>query len=208
MFFSTWWALARTVIVGVLAYVALILLLRVSGKRTLSKMNAFDFVVTVALGSTLATVLLSKDVTLAEGVTAFALLIGLQFVVTWLSVRWPIVRRLVTAEPTLLLYRGQFLPDAMKRARMTREEVRSAVRSQGIASLDAVEAVVLETDGSVSVVQMTQLHPAAGTPEGEEAHRAMKLRPSDRRASALADVSDKIPPATAPQERRTESEAS
>jgi uncharacterized membrane protein YcaP (DUF421 family) len=171
-------------------------------------MNAFDFVVTVALGSTLATVLLSKDVTLAEGVTAFALLIGLQFVVTWLSVRWPIVRRLVTAEPTLLLYRGQFLPDAMKRARMTREEVRSAVRSQGIASLDAVEAVVLETDGSVSVVQMTQLHPAAGTPEGEEAHRAMKLRPSDRRASALADVSDKIPPATAPQERRTESEAS
>ena len=74
-------------IVGTLAYAALILLLRASGNRTLSKMNAFDFVVTVALGSTLATMLLSADVALAEGVVALALLIGLQFVITWLSAR-------------------------------------------------------------------------------------------------------------------------
>lgn len=67
---------------GVLAYVALVVLLRVSGKRTLSKMNAFDLVVTVALGSTLATVLMAKDVALAEGVFAFALLIGLQLFVS------------------------------------------------------------------------------------------------------------------------------
>jgi len=81
---------------GVLAYVALVVFLRVSGKRTLSKMNAFDLVVTVALGSTLATVLLSKDVALAEGVLAFALLISLQFVVTWSSVRARWVRQLAT----------------------------------------------------------------------------------------------------------------
>jgi uncharacterized membrane protein YcaP (DUF421 family) len=50
----------------------------VSGKRTLSKLDAFDLIVTVALGSTLATVLLSRDVALAEGIVAFALLVGLQ----------------------------------------------------------------------------------------------------------------------------------
>ncbi len=77
MFFQNWSGLLRTVVVGVLAYVALVALLRVSGKRTLSKMNAFDFVVTVALGSTLATILLSKNVALAEGVVAFAVLISL-----------------------------------------------------------------------------------------------------------------------------------
>jgi uncharacterized membrane protein YcaP (DUF421 family) len=63
--------------------------LRVSGKRTLSKWNAFDFVVTIALGSILATVLLSKDVRLAEGLTACALLVGLQFLNTWIAVRSP-----------------------------------------------------------------------------------------------------------------------
>ncbi|WP_231362619.1 hypothetical protein [Thioalkalivibrio sp. ALMg9] len=67
MFFGGWDGLLRTLVVGVLAYVALIVFLRLSGKRTLSKMNAFDLVVTVALGSTLATVLLAKDVALAEG---------------------------------------------------------------------------------------------------------------------------------------------
>lgn len=67
MLFSGWENLLRTLVVGVLAYVSLVVFLRISGKRTLSKMNAFDLIVTVALGSTLATVLLSKDVALAEG---------------------------------------------------------------------------------------------------------------------------------------------
>ena len=84
----------------------LLLLLRVSGKRTLTKMNAFDLVVTVALGSTLATVLLTKSVALAEGITAFVLLIFLQFVLTWLFVRSQAASRLVKSEPTLLVYQG------------------------------------------------------------------------------------------------------
>src|SRR5690606_19709687 len=96
----------RTLVVGVLAYVSLIFFLRATGKRTLSKMNAFDFVVTVALGSTLATILLSMDVSLAQGCLAMALLIGLQYVITWSSVRMRWIRRTVTGEPTLLFYRG------------------------------------------------------------------------------------------------------
>ena len=125
MFFSGWPGLLRTLIVGALAYVALVALLRLSGQRTLSKMNAFDLVVTVALGSTLATVLLSKDVALAEGVLAFSLLIGLQFVVTWSSVRVSWVRRAVTGEPRMLLCRGEPLPDALRRARRHRGRVES-----------------------------------------------------------------------------------
>ncbi|KFC49981.1 membrane protein, partial [Halomonas sp. SUBG004] len=81
-FFSSWESLGRTLIVGVLAYAVLIVFLRLSGNRTLSKMNAFDLIVTVALGSTLATVLLSKDVALAEGALALGLLISLQFIIT------------------------------------------------------------------------------------------------------------------------------
>ena len=90
-FFSSWTSIARVLLVGVAAYaglVLLLLLLRVSGKRTLTKMNTFDLVVTMALGSTLATVLLTKSVALADRLTAFALLILLQYGLTWLSVRF------------------------------------------------------------------------------------------------------------------------
>lgn len=153
MLFGGWDSLLRTLVVGVLAYVTLVVFLRISGKRTLAKMNAFDLIVTVALGSTLATVLLSKDVALAEGALAFALLIGLQFVVTWSSVRARWVRRLATGEPQMLLYYGEFLPAAMRQARVTEDEIRASVRAAGVDSLDEVRAVVLETDGSFSVVR-------------------------------------------------------
>lgn len=143
----------RTVLVGVLAYVGLIVLLRAAGNRTLSKLNAFDLVVTVALGSILATILLNEDVALAEGMTAFAVLISLQFAVTWSSVRFGWVQRLVTGEPTLLLHAGHMLPRAMRRARVTEDEVRAAVREAGIPTLARVGAVVMETDGSISVVE-------------------------------------------------------
>jgi uncharacterized membrane protein YcaP (DUF421 family) len=152
MFFNDASSLLRVVIVGTLAYLSLVLLLRVSGKRTLSKMNAFDLVVTVAIGSTLATVLLSKDVALADGVAAFTLLIGLQYVITWLSVRSRRVEKLIKAEPSLLYFNGRFL-EAMKSERVTEAEVRAAMRSQGSSEMESVAAVVLETDGSLTVLR-------------------------------------------------------
>ena len=152
MFFQSWLGLLRTLAVGILAYAGLVLLLRVSGKRTLSKMNAFDLIVTVALGSSLATVLLSKDVDLTSGVLAFALLIGLQWVVAWASVRFPPFSRLVKSEPKLLVYRGELLGPALRRERVVEAEILQAVRSHGLDSLAQAEAVVLETDGNFSVI--------------------------------------------------------
>lgn len=152
IFFDTWTSLGRVILVGTLAYAGLVLMLRVSGKRTLSKMNAFDLIVTVALGSTLATVLLNRSVPLVEGLAAFALLIGLQFVITWMSVRSERVQDLVKARPTVLVSRGQPLPDAMRRQRVTMEEVRASMRQSGQADLGGHVTVVLETDGSLSVL--------------------------------------------------------
>ncbi|HEY9056206.1 MAG TPA: YetF domain-containing protein [Aurantimonas sp.] len=152
MFFDSWQDLLRIVVVGVLAYAGLILLLRTTGKRTLSKMNAFDLVVTVALGSILATVLLSKETALSEGLLAFVVLCGLQYVVAWVSVRSERFRDLVKAEPSLLYFRGRYSETMLRRERISREEVLAAIRSQGTADLTAVHAVVLETDGSFSVI--------------------------------------------------------
>jgi uncharacterized membrane protein YcaP (DUF421 family) len=152
MLFDSWAGLGRVLLVGTLAYGLLILLLRLSGKRTLSKLNAFDLVVTVALGSTLATVLLSRSVALAEGVLALALLVCLQYVIAWLSVRSPRFQAFIKAEPTLLLHRGRFLDGALRAERISRAEVLAALRASGAAEVGAIAAVILETDGSISVV--------------------------------------------------------
>ncbi|MFL1463791.1 DUF421 domain-containing protein [Roseococcus sp. DSY-14] len=153
MLFDGWWGLLRVLVVGGLAYVALVALLRVTGKRTLAKMSAFDLVVTVALGSTLATVLLSGDVALAEGLAGFVLLALLQMAIAWGCVRSARLRQLVKSEPCLLLREGQFLHAAMRQERVTEDEVRAALRGAGLSRLEDAAAVVLETDGSFSVLR-------------------------------------------------------
>ena len=152
MLFDGWGGIGRVLLVGTLAYGALIVVLRATGKRTLSKMNAFDLVVTVALGSALATTILSKDTPLAEGLAGLCLLVLLQFGVTWLSVRSPRFETLVKAQPRLLVHRGRFVRDAMRRERVSEEEVLAALRGSGSGGLDETMSVVLETDGTLSVV--------------------------------------------------------
>jgi uncharacterized membrane protein YcaP (DUF421 family) len=149
--YAGWIPLVRTAAIGVLAYVTLVVMLRISGKRTLSKMNAFDLVVTVALGSTLASIMTSK-LPLAEGATAFATLIGLQYAVAWLSARSDRIAHFVKARPTILAYRGELFREVLRRERVVEAEVVAVLRSRGATSLDEVEAVVLETDGKFSVV--------------------------------------------------------
>lgn len=153
MFFDNWFTIFRVLAVGISAYIALIILLRISGKRTLSKWNAFDFIVTIALGSILASIVLSKDVSLADGFAALVLLIGLQFAITSLSVRFKWVKDVIKAEPTLLFDKGEFLLEAMKSQRVTKSEIRTAIRASGNAAVEEIEAVILETDGSLSVVK-------------------------------------------------------
>ena len=152
MVFDGWYDLIRILITGTAAYVGLVLLLRVTGKRTLAKMNAFDFVVTVALGSTLATIFLSSEVSLSEGLLALALLCALQYVVAWISTRSARFQQLIKAEPSLLFYRGRTLPAVLAQERVTQEEIFAAVRERGFADISKVGAVVLETDGSFSVI--------------------------------------------------------
>ncbi len=156
MLFDNWGPVLRTLFLGAVAYAAVVALIRVAGKRTVSKMNAFDLIVTVALGSTLATILLSADVSLVQGVAALGLLIGLQYAVSALTLRFGWARRLVKAQPTMVFHRGEFLRGAMHDTRMSEDEVLAAVRSQGVAALEDVEAVVVETDGTISVLRPPQ----------------------------------------------------
>lgn len=151
-FFGGWDPILRVLVIGPLAYGAMVMLLRISGKRTLSKMNAFDFVITIALGSVLAATLTDSSLALSTGVAVMAFLILAQLVITALSVRMDWVERVVKSDPSLVVRQGRLLEDAMRRHRVTRAEIAAAVRASGKAAIDEVEAVVLETDGSFTVI--------------------------------------------------------
>ena len=146
-------ALLWTAHAVVVSYLAVVLVLRVTGKRILSKWNAFDFIVTVAFGSILATMILSRDVSIPAGIVALAGLAILQFVVTGLSVRLGWFGDLVKAEPALLVHDGRILHDRLRRERVSEAELLAALRGHGIGAVAGVHAVVLETDGSFSVVE-------------------------------------------------------
>lgn len=168
IFFDNWESIFRTFVITIFAYIALIILLRISGKRTLSKMNAFDFVVTIAIGSTLATVLLNKSVSLADGLLAFTLLIGLQYLITFMAVRSKKVSGWVKGTPALIVYDGEMLSKAMRRERVNEDEVYAALREKAVATIKDAQAVILETDGSLSVIRK-------GDPSMSESLRTVHL---------------------------------
>lgn len=157
MWFDSWADLARVVLVGAAAYATLVVVLRVSGKRTLSQLNAFDFIVTVALGSTLATILLSSDVSFVEGVAALALLALLQFVVALVSSRSERLRGAVTSQATIVVRDGEIDRAALARHRLAESEILQAIRGAGSGGLDEIAAVVLETNGTLSVITRSKL---------------------------------------------------
>ena len=152
LFFDNWESIARNAILTCSAYFLMIVLLRISGKRTLAKMNAFDFVVTVAMGSVLATISLNKNVGLFDGLVAFTLLIGLQALLTALSVRSKTFKRLITSQPTLLLWEGEVYTERLKKERIALDELYSAARKAGHAGLENIAAIVLETTGDLTVI--------------------------------------------------------
>lgn len=153
IFFDTWDSLLRTLIITILSYIALVAMLRISGKRTLTQMNAFDFIITIALGSAFATVTLNKDVVLADGILVLSLLVLLQYAITWLSVRYKAVNKLITNKPALLVYKGEIYMDVLKKERITRDELQEALRREGIDTITQVKAAVLETAGNITVIR-------------------------------------------------------
>lgn len=153
LFFSDWQSIIRIIIISILAYPALIIILRISGKRTLSKMNAFDLIITIALGSTLATVILNKDVSLTEGILTFILLVSFQYLITFFSARNKKVSQIVKSSPSLVAYKGKLLKGNMLAERIDEDEIWAILREKGYSTLEETDAIILETDGSMSIIQ-------------------------------------------------------
>ena len=152
MWFDSWTDIARIALTSLCIYALIIMLLLVAGKRSLAKLNVFDLVVTIALGSILASTMILKDISLSEGFAAMTVLVSLQFAVSWLSVRVGWFKQLIRSDARLIFRDGRFLEDAMSEERVTHSEVLAAIRKKGHGRTEEIAAVVLETDGDLSVI--------------------------------------------------------
>ena len=156
-FYRGWEALARIVLIAATGYVTLLVLLRVSGQRTLAQLTPFDLIITVTIGSAFGRVLTAENVPLVEVVTAFAMLVILQWLALWLRDRVPPIGRLMRPGPSLLYHQGQRQERALRRHRITEADLQSAARESGMGSLAEAEAIILEPDGDLAVISPSQV---------------------------------------------------
>ena len=132
-------------------YIATIIFTRIAGKRSFSKMSSFDFAMTVALGSMIATTVLSKSVSLWDGVVGLGMIYILQLFVAILR-RFEIIKKTVDNEPLMLMEGEKIYSENLKKARVTEEDLRSKLREANVIRLKEVRAVIFESTGDISVL--------------------------------------------------------
>ena len=132
-------------------YFAVILFTRIAGKRSFSKMSSFDFAMTVAVGSIIATTILSSSVSLAEGIVGLGAVYLLQITAA-LFRRYKIFQEAIDNSPLLLMKNQEILKENLRKARVTEGDLRSKLREANVLQLSQVRAVVFETTGDISVL--------------------------------------------------------
>lgn len=145
--------LLRIIVVGTLAYISIVVIIRITGKRTLAKMNSFDFIITVAIGAAYGRVLTARSVTISEAITAFAVLAVLQVVFSHFEVTSKSFRKIISPPPRMLYYKNEFIEKNLRKERVVKRDIIGELRKQGYGSLDEVEAIILESDGTVSIIK-------------------------------------------------------
>ncbi|WP_281863371.1 DUF421 domain-containing protein [Planomicrobium okeanokoites] len=153
LLFDGWKSILRIVIMASLAYPFLIVLLRISGKRSITNVNIFDFIITVTYGATLSSVITSEKVSFADGVAVLSMLTLLQYIVSKTAAKSRRFSDFIKTSPVFLYYEGNFNEVQMEKNRLRKQDLRGKVRQQGMSSFENVEAIVLEGDGSVSIIK-------------------------------------------------------
>ena len=152
-FGSSWETVAYVVLSTAAIYCSSLVAIRVAGRRTVARMSSFDIVVSIALGSLIASTAVSSDPSYAQGMTAVATLLLLQVLAATARQRWPVARRLLDFAPYVVLRDGELdLPETPLGPQMTRDELLSKLRERGVFQLEGLRLVVIEPTGGVSVV--------------------------------------------------------
>lgn len=140
----------RTLVV----YLALLVGLRLAGKREIGQMTPFDLVVILVISNAVQNAMVGADTSLTGGIVAAFTLLAANSLVNRAGLRWLWLGSRIAGTPTLLVNHGTFVDEHLKREGIQREEVLMALREHGVGAIDEVDMAVLEVDGTISVVPM------------------------------------------------------
>jgi uncharacterized membrane protein YcaP (DUF421 family) len=152
MFFHSWAGIGRVMLSSVVVFAIIVVLLRIVGQQALAKMSGFDVVFAVTLGSVVGTVVITRDVPIAEAFAALITLLGMQELTRFVQSRSLRAHHVVRQPPRVMLWDGDLLDDRLRASSVSADEIRAAVRKAGLRSLSDARIVVLENDGEWSVV--------------------------------------------------------
>lgn len=187
MFFKSWGDILHVILATAIIFMFVVAILRIVGAQALAKMSGYDMVATVTFGSIVSTVAVTRGISISEGLAALVTLIGLQEILRTVQSRWLTAHHLVREAPEVLLWDGQLLEDRLKGSRVSADEVRAAVRKQGLSSLADARAVVLENDGEWSVIPRSDRQgdesalfglPIPGRPENSPKKEGARAEPA------------------------------
>jgi len=156
--FKTSWETVMLISASALGtYIAVILLTRLSGKRSFSKMSSFDFAMTVAVGSIIATTILSSSVKMIEGIIGLAAVYVLQMGVA-IARRNKTIQNMVDNSPLLLMDGDEIISSNLLKARVTESDLRSKLREANVTEMSQIKAVIFETTGDISILHKEDDH--------------------------------------------------
>ena len=142
-----------TVIRALCVYIFLLVVLRISGKRTLSNMTPFDFVLVLILSETVQQAMIDDDNSITNAVLLVTTLIGLDVLLSLLKERFPGLGRLMDSTPVVIIQDGEIKRDRMRAERVEDDDVLSAARKQeGVSRLDQIDYSVVEQSGDITIV--------------------------------------------------------
>lgn len=113
----------------------------------------------MALGSIMANVLVEKDISISESVVATAVLIFLQYFLTYVAFKVPFIRNIISAKPLVLFHDGHYIERNLKKERICKSEIKSALNQEGVDSIDNVKTVILESNGEICVIAKNMYEP-------------------------------------------------
>ena len=151
-FIASWPHLVAAMASAALIYICVIVYARFAGVRSFAKMSGFDFAMTIAVGSVIASTALSASTPLPVGAAVLAVLFVMQWSIAKARQRWPGVSSVVDNEPILVFYEGEVLTDNLRRAAMSIDDLWSKMREANVLRRDYARAVIVETTGDVTVL--------------------------------------------------------
>lgn len=140
-----------TIIRSIILYILVILAIRLMGKRQLGELQPSELVITILISNIATLPLEDADIPLLTGMTPILVLVCLEVLISWITLRFPGLRKLVSGSPKIIITNGEIDREALTELRLSEADVMSALRSQQVFDVKDVQQAVVETNGSISV---------------------------------------------------------